>query len=213
MTAKDLSRLQGFTITSVARTLIDLGAVVGEELVEIALDDALSRRLTSVASLKQRLDDVGARGRRGVAVIKRLLIPRRDAEATKSLVETKLLRVIREGRLPEPKRQFEVLLPNGHRAAIDLAYPGSMLAIDAEGFRFHGGRQAFQHDATRRNNLILLGWTVPTFTWDDVVNRPEYVVATIRRFLSAAATNKVAGRNKNIKSLLQRTHRPEIGRC
>lgn len=197
MKAKDLARLHGFTVTSVARTLIDLGAVVGEELVEIALDDALGRSLVSLTTLESGLLELSRRGRRGIAVIRKLLIPRKDGQATKSKLETKLVRVIRKGRLPEPRRQFEVLLPNGHHAFMDLAYPGAMLAIEADSFRYHGGKRFLQRDVTRRNLLTLLGWTVLSFTWDDVVKRPGYVVATISQFLFARATNRVGRANKN----------------
>lgn len=197
MPAQDLARIRGFTVTSVARTLIDLGAVVGEEQVEIALDDALSRGLVSMAALEKRVVDFARRGRRGVAVARELLTARAGGQVTKSILETKLVRVIRKGRLPEPLRQFEVLLPNGRLALIDLAYPESMLAIEADSFKFHGGKRILQHDVTRRNLLTLLGWTVVSFTWDDVVKRPDYVVSTIRQFLSALATNRVGTAHKN----------------
>lgn len=197
MPKKDLARLRGFTVTSVARTLIDLGAVVGEEQVEIALDDALSRGLVSMATLENRVGEFAGRGRRGVAVVRKLLTSRTGGQVTKSILETKLVRVIRNGRLPEPTRQFEVLLPDGRPAWIDLSYPESMLAIEADGFKFHGGKKVFQHDVTRRNLLMLLGWTVISFTWDDVVKRPDYVISTIRWFLSALATNRVGSAYKN----------------
>jgi very-short-patch-repair endonuclease len=34
------------------------------------------------------------------------------------------------------------------------------------------------------NQLALLGWRVLRFTWEDVVNRPEHVVGTIRGCLA-----------------------------
>lgn len=139
MPAKDLARVGGFAVTSVARTLIDLGAVVGEEQIEIALDDALSRRLSSISVLENRLDEMARRGRRGVAVLRKLLESRKGGGVTKSMLEAKLFRLIRKARLREPTRQFEVRLPNGRSAWIDFAYPDRMLAIEAEGFKFHGG--------------------------------------------------------------------------
>ena len=32
-----------------------------------------------------------------------------------------------------------------------------------------------------QNGLVLRGWTVLRFTWADVVERPDYVVATSQR--------------------------------
>ncbi len=40
---------------------------------------------------------------------------------------------------------------------------------------------AFQHDRTRQNHLVALGWTVLRFTWADVVHRPDHVAQTILR--------------------------------
>jgi hypothetical protein len=42
----------------VERTIIDLMAVCPEDQVDIALDDALTRRLTTVRRIMYRLDDL-----------------------------------------------------------------------------------------------------------------------------------------------------------
>jgi very-short-patch-repair endonuclease len=47
---------------------------------------------------------------------------------------------------------------------IDLAYPDVKLAIELDGWEFHGGRTAFDADRARANDLVLAGWTVVRFT-------------------------------------------------
>jgi very-short-patch-repair endonuclease len=61
------------------------------------------------------------------------------------------------------------------------------IAIEVDGWAFHHSPERFQRDRTRQNDLVALGWTVLRFTWGDLVERPGYVVAAIRRQLAAAA--------------------------
>ena len=57
----------------------------------------------------------------------------------------------------------------------------SKLAIEVDGFEHHSTPEAFQHDRTRQNELVALGWTVLRFTWHDVVHRPAHVAQLIRQ--------------------------------
>lgn len=64
---------------------------------------------------------------------------------------------------------------------IDFAFVGKKLAVEIDGMAHHRDAEAFQHDRTRRNTLIALGWTVLNFTWPDLVERPGYVAVQVRR--------------------------------
>ncbi|ROZ84126.1 type IV toxin-antitoxin system AbiEi family antitoxin domain-containing protein [Gordonia sp. OPL2] len=70
---------------------------------------------------------------------------------------------------------------------IDFAFNAQMLAVEIDGLAFHRDAVTFQRDRTKRNALIAAGWTVLNFTWGDLVERREYVIAQVRRALSAAA--------------------------
>ena len=72
-------------------------------------------------------------------------------------------------------------------ARLDLAFPAAMVAIEVDGMAYHSDAVRFQRDRTRQNLLVSLGWTVLRFTWWDLVDRPDYVVTTIRRAVRAAA--------------------------
>ena len=87
----------------------------------------------------------------------------------------KAIRLFRRGRLPSPTRQHPV-----GRRRIDLAYPHVKLGIELLGGRDHSTARARQYDALRHNELCALGWSVLYFTYEDVVHRPKYVLATIR---------------------------------
>jgi very-short-patch-repair endonuclease len=69
-------------------------------------------------------------------------------------------------------------------AVVDVAIPNARLAIEVDGLAWHTGADRFQRDRTKQNDLVGLGWTVLRFTWSDLVERPGYVIATIRRHLA-----------------------------
>ena len=73
---------------------------------------------------------------------------------------------------------------------MDFAYPKSKLIIEADGYRHHSGRMAWQRDRIRGNALTSRGRLVLRVTWDDVTTRPGQFVAEIRRCLDV---RKVGG--------------------
>lgn len=70
---EDVTHLNRIQVTSPHRTLIDLGDVVEGDVVEDALDRALSMRITSAEWLERELGRVGTRGRKGAATLHSLL--------------------------------------------------------------------------------------------------------------------------------------------
>ncbi|MDP9496716.1 MAG: DUF559 domain-containing protein [Actinomycetota bacterium] len=65
-------------------------------------------------------------------------------------------------------------------AQVDLCWPAACLIVEADGFAFHSDRAAYRRDRERLNQLERLGWRVLRVTWEDVVHRPEHVVALVR---------------------------------
>lgn len=63
---------------------------------------------------------------------------------------------------------------------VDLAFPQARRAVEIDGFQFHSTPAAFQSDRARDNDLVLAGWRVLRFTWQDVTERPAVVLAAIR---------------------------------
>jgi len=68
---------------------------------------------------------------------------------------------------------------------IDVAFPELKIAIETDGWAFHSDPDAFRRDRKRQNYLILQGWRVLRFTWLDLVEYPQRVIAEIRAAISA----------------------------
>src|SRR2546421_2789239 len=64
-----------------------------------------------------------------------------------------------------------------------LRLPRARLAIEADGWEFHSGKAAWQHDLRRRNALTALGWRVLNVTWQALSERPEEVLEQVRQVL------------------------------
>jgi very-short-patch-repair endonuclease len=173
-----------FPLTSVTRTLIDLGAACDEEAVEIALECALRRSLTSLPRLRRRLDELGGCGRRGCRTLRRILDLRGDGAPAGSTLEVKYVRLARRGRLPRVERQVRVFDRDGLVARIDFAYPDVLLGIEVSGKGSHVGPAAEERDSRRHNRLTALGWRMLYFGWDDVVKRSDYVIHSVRSELA-----------------------------
>jgi len=173
-------------VTKPARTLLDLASVVPSTLVETALDDALRRGLVSVASMRQRHDIAAKNGRPGIAVLRRLLDERAGAWViTDSDLETQLLRRGKRAGLPDPVVHHKIRDNGRVIAVVDFAYPDALVAIEADGYRWHSSRSQWERDLARRNAITALGWQVIHVTWADVMIRPAATVALIARTVRA----------------------------
>ena len=174
-------------VTDPARTLLDLGSVLSWEIVDQGLDDALRRGLTTLPRLWRRLRAEAERGRSGAGVLRGLLAVRDPASAPpESVLEARLALLLRRSGLPAPVAQYEIREARRRVARLDFAWPDHMVALEADGYRYHSGRAAWQRDLTRRNALTGRGWRVLHVTWEDLARHPERVAAAIRNALRSA---------------------------
>jgi very-short-patch-repair endonuclease len=175
----DRAKTGGLVVTSIARTLIDLGSVEPEDVVEIALESTLGRRQVTVDQLVRKLDELGGHGRRGAAVMRRLLLVRLPGYTpTASVFEIKFLQMLRRHLRPLPERQYVITEDNEFVARVDFAFPDRKLAIECESFEHHSDLSDWEDDAKRYNRLASLGWRIVRVTWSDLAE-PDRILADI----------------------------------
>lgn len=66
----------------------------------------------------------------------------------------------------------------------DLAEPFAAIAIEANSWAHHAGKAEHNDDCVRYNALVIGGWTVLRFTWEQVMFSPHVVVTTVRAALA-----------------------------
>ncbi|MGI8523535.1 MAG: DUF559 domain-containing protein [Nocardioides sp.] len=84
----------------------------------------------------------------------------------------------------EPQR--EVRTP-GRRWHPDLVDERRRVVLEADSFTFHTGKEAHARDCVRYNALVLAGWLVLRFTWEQVMTSPAYVRSVLRALCDSGA--------------------------
>ena len=184
----DTRLVNSIPATGLARTLVDLGAVLPMTRVEEAIDDARRRRLVDWIELHDALVLHARRGRDGVGAFRAVLEERYgETVVPDSLFNRRVQRLLVDHGLPSPSIEHEVRTAGGTFVArIDLAYPELRLAIELDGKATHLTARAFERDHVRLNRLRLEGWLVLAFTWQFFIERPERLVANVRAALHQA---------------------------
>jgi very-short-patch-repair endonuclease len=127
-----------------------------------------------------RLEQLRHRGRDGVRVLDRVL----DGAGGHSRLERDFLRLLRDARLPRPAGQTIYRIGGRVVARTDFSFePRRPVIVEVAGHATHATRRQRQRDAQRHAELQLLGLLVLTFTYEDVTERPGWVVDTVRRAL------------------------------
>lgn len=174
--ANEIDIRRGIPATSVAMTLVQLGAVVPETIVEQAYESARRAGLVEDDDVLKLLDC----RRAGTNVLKRVLARRSPTTVpTESALETRFAQLVRRAGVPDPVSQYE-----GPGYRIDFAWPAQRVAVELDGLAFHDGREAQLRDRERQNRVVLDGWRVLRFTWHDVTRASARVIAAIEHALS-----------------------------
>ena len=190
----DLTIIDGVPTTGLARTVLDVAAVVGRRRLDATIDDVIRRKLLTYGDLVAVLDRHARRGRDGCGKLREVL-DERVGEPTVPLSQwsrdvADLL--ISVGDLPRPQLEHRVSTSGGRFIAqLDLAYPEARLGIELDSVRYHLNREAFERDPERRNRLEVEGWTILNFTWRFFRERPEDLCNLVR-----AAHGKAAARRE-----------------
>lgn len=165
----DVRVLRGVPVTSPARTLLDLAATIDDDgLLARALDEARARRLVGRKELARMIGT----GRPGTASLRRALLD--GPTFTRSEAERRLLTVVRAAGLERPRTNVRIA-----GFEVDALWPGARLVVEVDGYVFHSGRRAFEHDRLRDQRLQATGYRVLRFTWRQLTERPEAVAATL----------------------------------
>lgn len=177
----DIVEIGSIPVTTAIRTLLTLAADASSWEMDMALDSALRTGKTTLDALYERLDELGGRGRRGVARLRIKLAERGgEVSAPESLLERLAKRLVAR-HFPVPAIQHHVWHEGVPIARLDLAFPELKIGIEVDGYNGHSGLVAFRRDRDRSGLLASLGWLVLPFTWDDIRTRRGLVVERIAR--------------------------------
>jgi very-short-patch-repair endonuclease len=171
------ARHRRIPVTSVARTLCDLTALVWPWRVGRLVNDAERRGLATPRQILRVFRSLETKGRRRSTVMRAVLADRTDGvRPGGSEREVDVAKLLLRAQLPRPVQQHRVRI--GRRVIrLDFAYPALKIAIEYDGWKPHRTRLAFDTDRARDNELEIRGWLVLRFTsrWTS-----SEIVATVR---------------------------------
>ena len=88
------------------------------------------------------------------------------------------------GKWPTAKKEFSGAVP-GRKFRIDIAFPDERLAIEVDGWQWHGKHLGdFKRDRDRQNELTMQGWRILRFTAGEIYKDLDGCLIKIRRSLN-----------------------------
>lgn len=173
LAAADVVERRGLRVTAFPLTVVE--ASVRERGGAKLMDSALQRDVTLREMWAAHLRNKGRYG----SPASRLLL-QAASDGARSSAERLLVTLLRDAGITGWQTNYPV---GGYK--VDVSFPGAKVAIEVDGFAFHSGPVEFQIDRERQNNIALLGWQVLRFTWLDLTEYPQRVLAVIRSATSA----------------------------
>ena len=181
---RDIDEVDGIRCTSVARTLLDLAAVLPRRAVERAFDEAEVLQILDARTIEDVLARAGKH--RGAGVLRAVLADHAvGTTRTRNDLEEAFLAICDTAGVPRPEVNARIgLEPTGYDA--DFLWRAERLIAEVDGGASHGTSRAFVNDRVRDQRLTLAGFQVVRFPWQQVFDEPETVGATVRTLLYAS---------------------------
>ena len=174
--AIEATTYRGIPVTTLARTLVDLAAVLDPDDLARAFHEAEVRHGTTPAHveavLERRPNSPGAAKLRAVL--------RGDTPVTLSRLEKRFLVLLREAGLPRPQTNR----PAGSKY-VDCRWPAHRLTVELDSYRYHHSRHAWEQDRRRERQARARGDEFRRYTWADVHEHLEQMLTELRGLLGS----------------------------
>jgi very-short-patch-repair endonuclease len=168
---RDITRFNGIPVTTVARTLVDLtDAQTPDELANVIHEAAFKNRFSLPAT---RAAMERAPGRKLSVLEEAIRLYETGSAGTRSRFERRFLHLARAAGFPEPIKNSVI-----HDFEVDFRW--DTLCVEADGGG-HKRPRSKTDDRIRDAALKAHGFTIVRFAEDDVDQRPDYVIATLRQ--------------------------------
>lgn len=180
LSEKDILAVGTLRYTTLARTLCDLATSRDAAWTLGLLDEAVA--LGGNRRWIHRRAIALTHGRDGVGLIAAATKPGASKEF-RSWLERGAQALFEAAGLPPAQWNVRIYDRRGLIGIVDAYWPDRLVVVELEGLRFHTAPAARRRDAERFNRLSERGIRIRRFTWEDITQRPDAVVANIRNVL------------------------------
>jgi hypothetical protein len=168
---------RGIPVTSAPRTLADLAASLSiDELARACHETGIRHGTTP-----RQVEEVLARRPTSPGAPKLRQILTGDVRVTLSKLEARFLAHLREADLVLP----ETNRPAGGRR-VDCRWPEQRLTVELDSYQYHHSRHAWEQDRRREREARARGDEFRRYTYGDVFEHPELMLAELRALLPSA---------------------------
>ena len=175
LTPLDGTKWKGIPITTVARTLVDLAAILSVDALARACHEAGVLHGTTPSQVKRVL----ARRPNAEGAAKLRLIMAGDEPVLLSKLERGFMKLLRESGLPLPVTNKPA---SGRR--VDCRWPEHRITVELDSYWFHRSRHAWQQGHRREREAYARGDAFRRYTWSDVFEDPNDMLRELRGLLA-----------------------------
>jgi hypothetical protein len=169
----------GIRVTSPARTLLDLAAILPAKALRSIVRRAQAEGTVSIRQILELLDRCN--GHHGAAKLRACIAG--GPAPTRSELEDRLLDLLDTGGIARP--EINVPLRFGTRTIVpDYLWREQRIAIEADSVAWHDHKLTREHDADKQAQLEAAGYRVLRITWLQIVRTPQQTLARVRAALT-----------------------------
>ncbi len=179
MEVSDRASVEGIPVTSLELTSLHLASLLSTRSLERSIVKAARHpefRLDEAVALCER-----SKGRPGVGRLRTVVTRDLTAELRSlSELEIRFVQLLRAHRIsiPDVNHDVEALI-------VDAIWHDHRAIVELDGFEFHKLPRDLRNDNARNRRLVLAGYRVIRFVWDDIARNPGEVVAAVKALLAS----------------------------
>jgi hypothetical protein len=177
--------VRNIPVTTISRTMLDLAEVLRPDQLERVFDQAEAEEVLDFGALQEQMAHNPSRV--GAARLRSILADYDiDRGAVWSEFERKFRAELRRLDLPQPvANEFIVLDDGGSAIRPDFQWPEHRLVLEADSWKWHRSRGAFERNTRNDQRLTLAGWQVIRVTYRQLRDERDRIVRTIVGLLRA----------------------------
>jgi predicted transcriptional regulator of viral defense system len=177
-----VTKLYKLPVTTVARTVVDLARTLPYIDGVVVADSALREEKATKPELRQVLNECA----RWPGVKQARRVVEFADERAGSPLESAARVAFAEAGLDPPELQATIHGP-GFSARVDFLWRGQKVVVETDGLAKYNDRKDIINQFDRDRLLRDAGYKVVHFTWRELFETPEVVIARIRQALAAAS--------------------------
>jgi hypothetical protein len=174
---RDVTTHRGIPITTVPRTLVDLGGTLSFDALSRACHEAEVKYGTAPRQVEAVLER--RPNSKGMRDLRRII--HGDVHITLSKLEKRFLALLTEAGLPLPQTNR----PAGARR-VDCRWPDLRLTVELDSYTYHHSRHAWELDRRREREAHARGDDHRRYTWGDVFEDPGPMLTELEPLLRAS---------------------------